>query len=303
MKRKLIATTLFLFFILTANAQGFFLLKNGNKVEYKKYKIKDKYHHVEIKKPKPAIVNINDVELVVSDKGEIRYLRPAVEDFVLFDPDYALMEKIIDGKISIFNYSETYTTGGGQYGGNTHTITYYFMEKDGKFNQIFNSDLLESGKKYNMETFCNYFSDDDEVLKTLTSDSFKAKNKNILDLVRKYNINAFQDAPLGTDFEQCDAILFRGYSNQAKALVAEIQLGDKKITLEDMNYKRIKLPAENLIKICVSNGKTDFCDLISGSKHMVKYFEIQLKVNGEIEIEVKNKKQYQRYINALNDSY
>ena len=44
-------------------------------------------------------------------------------------------------------------------------------------------------------------------------------------------------------------------------------------------------------------------DLISGSKYTRKTFEIQLKINGEIEIEVKNRKQYIRYINALNARY
>lgn len=306
MKSTLIIILISSFFHL--NAQSFLILKNGEKVEYKKYKIKDKDHIVEIKKPKPAIVKISEIDLLVNDAGEIRYIKERVNDVsalsgdwhAAMDPDYTVMEKELDGKISIFSYIVSHNYG--QYGGQ-QTVTYYFLEKGELFTQIFNSDLLESKKKNNKEAFNEYFSDDEEILNKLNAEDFKANGKNIYNLIREYNIKAIDEESSTFDGEQCGIILFRGYSSQAKGLVAEIDVAGQHITLENMNYQRVKLPDDQPVKICVSNGKTEHCDIISSSKHVLKTIEIQLKLNGEIDIETKNKKQYQRYINILRDSY
>lgn len=307
MKNYLFFAFLFTLISHNINAQTFVLLKSGEKIEYKKYKIKSKDHLIEINKPKPFVVDLAEINYLVNKKGEIKYIKERnVEEVgqenILFASKYTEMEKVIEGKISIFKYVVNKSSTN-PYGAGDHTVTYFYMEMGDKFDKIFNPNLLESGKKHNLKTFQEYFSDDAEILKTLNSNSFKANSTNILELIRKYNINAFQSVSPESESELYDVILFRGYTGQDKELTAEIDVAGKKITLANMNYKRIKLPERNPVKICISNGTNKMCDLISGSKCVLKNYEIQLKPNGDIYIEVKNKKEYQRYIHALNDSY
>ena len=308
MKAKLLLSTLFLCYILSANAQSFFLLKNGEIIEAKKYKIKDKADAVEIKKPSPSIIPIKDIDYLVNKNGEVFYIKDRVnyisplqgDWYTTMDPDYAMMEKFIEGKITIYTYTVSYNAG--QYGGQ-QTVVYSFIEKDDKFEEIFNSELFESGKKKNKEAFSEYFADDTEIRDQLMSEDFKANVKNVLDLIRKYNLRAYDESRQITSDKNAQIILYRGYTNQAKALEAEIEINGEKITLADMHYKQVKVPDSKPVKICVDNGKTEYCDLVSGSQHVIKHYEVQLKLNGEIEVEIKNKKQFQRYLNALNASY
>lgn len=298
MKSTLLTLSL-CFISVVLNAQIFFVLNNGEKIDCKKYKIKGRDKLIEIKKPKPTNISIEDINFVVTKNGDIRYIRIAAEDLELFSPEYTLMEKIIEGRISILNYSKTYTNGNSQYGHNSNTVTYYFMEKDNQFKRIFDSAIL-GNRKYNIERFSKYFHDDSEVLCILKSDNFKASTKNMLDLIKKYNVNAFNKEIKKEVAEQCGAILFRGYSTQAHNLVAEVEFGGQKFSLANENYQRIKLLDGKPMKICVSNTKTNMCDLLVGSKHLVKYIEVKLKLNGDIEFEIRNKYQYQKFRNDLN---
>lgn len=300
MKSSLLTLLLCLLTLINLDAQSFLVLKNGEKIDYKKYKIKDKDRAIEIKKPKPAIIKIDDADYIVTSKGEIRFIRPAVENDILFEPDYTLMEKIVDGKISILKYSKTTTLYSGPNGTNSHTTTYHFIEKDEKLVQIFSSGLLENRKKNNQYTISRYFSDDKEILNRLNSDDFEANAKNVLDLIREYNVHAYEKSSFTTESKLTDAILFRGYSNQNEKLVAEIAIEDQNFSLTNMAYRRIKLLNEKPMKICVSNGENELCDLIKGSKYMIKYVEIILKKNGDIDFRTRNKDQYQKFRNELN---
>jgi len=301
MKGTLLILIICIVSLFNLNAQSFLVLNNGEKIDYRKYKIKGKDNAIEIKKPKPAIIKIDDVDYIVTSTGDIRFIRPVV-DSDLFNIDYALMEKIIDGKISILIYSTAtifYSDPGGI---NTYSNskTYQFIEKEGKFIQVFASGLMENKKKDNQNTFRRYFSDDEEILNRLNSNDFVANYNNMLDLIRDYNVHAYEKSPMSKETNLYDAILFRGFSNQSDKLVAEVEIEDQNFLLANMAYRRIKLLDANPMKICINNGKNEFCDLIVGSKYMIKYIEIILKKNGAIGFRTRNKDQYQIFRNELN---
>ena len=309
MKNTLLTIILCLLSFIILNAQSFLVLNNGQKIEYKKFKIKDKLQSIEIKKPKPALIKITDINYLVNDKNEIRYIKDRVNEVsplqvdwnTTMDPDYAIMEKIVEGKISILNYSTASTHYAGPDGMSTYSNskTYYFIEKEGVFRQIFTAGLLENKKKNNQNTLSGYFSDDEKILNRINSDDFEANAKNVLDLIREYNVHAYEKASVNTEAELTDAIVFRGYSNQNEKLIAEIELEDQKFSLTKMAYRRIKLLDEKPMKICASNGENELCDLIKGSKYMIKYVEVILKKNGDIDFRIRNKDQYQKFRNEL----
>ena len=133
----------------------------------------------------------------------------------------------------------------------------------------------------------------------LNSDEFKANYQNVLNLIREYNVHAYENVKITPESKLYDAILLRGYSNQTDKMVAKIEIEDQKFSLKNMDYQRIKLLDEKPMKICVSNGKNDMCDLIKGSKYMIKYIEIIVKKNGEIDIITISKDLYQKFRNEL----
>lgn len=300
MKNLLIFTVLFLFLSANSNADGFFILKNGKKIEYKKFKIKSIQSVIEIKKPRQAFVKCNQVDFFVDKKGDILYIKPNQPE--KNKNTYSVMRKVIDGKISVYQYVIEIVHSNGQYTYSTpHTIS--FLEMGMKYVQVFNPKFLENGKKHNKKVFSEFFKDDAATMARLNSEEFKANYKNIMSLIREYNLNKCQPFVLDGNTKMYPAYLYRGYSKQAKDLMASVKVASQKIELKYMNNQRITLPDGQPVKICVTNGPNKFCDVITGSRHVTKYFEIQLRPNGEIEIENKSKKQFKTYIEVLQTKY
>ena len=313
--------TFLLFFLLLSGqtvAQSFFVLKNGETVLYKKYKIINKDYSVEISKPAPAKIPIKDIDYLVDKNGEISYIKFKLnkEQSVkihgigeYLNPDFEEMGKFVEGKISLYKYKERHTSTGaavpGQFGagGQTYSISYFFLEKDDTFAQIFNPELLENKKKDNRETISKFFEDDPEIHQRLNSKDFKANMENVLDLFRLYNIRQYDQSSIELPEDEAKVIFYRGYANQDKELVAEIEIGEHKISLSDMNYRMVKLPAGVPIKICINNGTKTVCDLVSASTHLIKPYEVLLKKSGAIEVKLVSTKQYDKYIHVLNQSY
>jgi hypothetical protein len=297
MKKNLQLATLLLLISFQSHSQGFVILQNGEKVKFKKYWINSEQNAIDIKKPLKQSIKISEINYILSYNEVVTYIKEVSnqnsQSEKPYDQEYNVFRKLIEGKISIYWY-EVYNNS--QYGG--YTRIYYFLEKGDVFEPIFESELFENKKEANKNDFVNYF--DDEIIKRkLNSDSFKANTKNILDLIREYNLNAFSDNSSPELIEPCNVIFYRGFSFQSKENLVEINIGKKDFTIPGESYKVVKVSNDKPTKICISNEDTAFCDIIRGYSHSVRYYEIISKKSGEIKLELRDKKEYVQYLLSL----
>ena len=80
---------------------------------------------------------------------------------------------------------------------------------------------------------------------------------------------------------------------------AQVVLGDSIITMDIFDLKTLELPVDVDVKICVINGSRNNCNIIRCEKDFLKYYDISLRKNGEVEINNVSFSDYSNFIRVL----
>ena len=278
-------------------AQSFVILKNGDQIPYGKFRVKNKEASIEIKKPNKTVLPIDEIRYLVTKEGELRYLKPTRQANTINGPEYRVMEKIMDGAISIYSYTQNFSVGSGQYA-NNYSITYYFAENAASFNEVFNSQLLESSNKTNKEIFSAYFANDQKILNELNSEGFRANTKNVLDLVRRYNLNNYDQFNSASTSVVAEVVLIRNQQRSENETVS-VAVAGQTMTLRNMDMRMLKLRTAALNKLCFSANENEHCEIIQPSEHIVNYLEVKVKNDGTFSVEPLGITRFQRNLQII----
>ncbi|HEY3405569.1 MAG TPA: hypothetical protein VGK59_19435 [Ohtaekwangia sp.] len=262
-----------LLFILTCvafatNGQGYIILINNQKIEYDKFKSFDTSLLIDVpgKKGKENKRRI-DIDSVFAYYGErsnwLEYKKPA-EDSTASIP-YQFIARYVSGKINLYRYyfisRNAYTS---------VAVTQYFIEKEDKFERAYTANTVRHGKEKTLENLKRLVSDNPDILKTI-DDEFNLNEENLLDVVRRYNLAAFEYPAEADTTSYAEVVIYKRLKSTTDKGI-KVQVNGKDVAWPSTNFLTLKVPLKALSKVCIGGNK--WCELIEGLSLVETYYKI-----------------------------
>ena len=286
-----------------AYSQDILIKTNGEEISFKKIKLQDDF--VEIVKEDREKLKVNHDEIVgyyEDHSQKIYYKQPIVPDnerrLEIFktrkDNGYEYLEREETGKINLYKRVVTSMTpghmgpGGTMSAGTSSSTTYYYAEDDDQYGNVYITGLLQD-KSDDIKALEDFVSDDADILKKLKSDDFRLNEKNLLSLIREYNLRNF-DKVKASEYSSKGNVSF--YSRVRPKLKEKLT-----VTINDSLVH--KLPASGMplpvglpknvpSKVCVSWESGSHCKIMNPSPYSIHYYELDYFV-GDKSFEIRHK--------------
>ncbi len=300
-----LSTILLLIFSISSFSQGLIVLKNGDEIQYSKFKQRDD----------KLVVNIFDAgkeDIAISKvagyydfyEAEFYYCKPFEDYSITLDMSrlltnsYQFMKRVVTGTINIYQFERQ--TGSSSVNPNTGMMsmgtntTYVYIEKGNHFELMLPGSISHS-KKESRKVLEELVSDQAIVL-AMVDENFQMKYDNIEMVVKAYNLATYSKKEISNLEKNANVIVYRRDKKQMNKEVP-LQVNDSTIQIGVNEFTSIKLPSEVLTKICI--GSNTNCDLFEGSPFSPIYYELRFDKSGAYKIERKSKKEAEFYIQVI----
>lgn len=255
-------------------SQEYVLFRNGSTLEVLKWKFDRQVLKVTQKDNSKREFTAIEVDGIIDSKKEkVKYFRNLSAD----SKEPTSVEKIVTGGINLYQF--TYRTGG-QYGS---TISEIFLEKGDLFELVPTSDLFDgkAGRVEKVEWLKRLLSSQAAIVNELNDPSFKPKDKNIIDIVTRYNLLEY--SPVKEDDNLLASCVF--YLKKGND-VGQLTVNDNFSQKINSKYPSVaKASQTNTSKACVKIGESNLCTIFKVTPHFINYFELSIdedKVNIEL---------------------
>ncbi len=292
---RLTFTLIFITLQLIAHGQGYFILNDGQKIRFNKFS--ESQSSVLLKEPgkkEKTEIKIADVRGYFSDYEEtLYYAKPEVDGS---SKTYQFVTRALVGKINLYEKIVIYPGAPSAPGSPPippTTINYFFIEKSGRFEPIFESHSLFQNKKKEIDLLKLFVADDSQSLKTI-DDNFKLNKESLKEVIRAYNLASHtKEEEKGDGKNFGTAIFFRTGKDLATNLADRIKYGkasdndirisvcDSTYTLKDYGWIEVQPPAEKLVKVCLGDTNPH-CEIISANPYFPIRFEVRQDKNSKL---------------------
>ncbi len=276
---------------------GQLLFKSGRLYDYTKLKFTP--HHVEVRtkqgKAKFGIDSLVGYYVLNAGNLDSKYFKSGKKylnwKLKLAKPEkglpYAFAGLYSPGKIPIYMRLNYYTAGGPNYS-TTRVIENLYLQKDGI------SYLISAMKKEErMKLLKKLTRDTPELLDSIDLASLSLTNKEIITLIKKYNVLNYQNKVQPSD-RKGKITLYRMKAGEAKQPLP-IEINDQHFSLEPFDVKAIEVSTENPVKLCLGTGANKHCELITGQEGYIPYYKVSMNKKGKTQLK------YEPDKDALND--
>ena len=294
--------------------QNVLIKMDGQTQPYKKIKFQEEYVEIVVEGSKEKI-KIGEDKVVAYYDNDLRtifYKKPIVPDLeeqfkILPDKRrkkaFEYLEREEVGAVNIYIRIEssgspgTMGASGVMTAGTNTTTTYYYAEKGDVYKNIYVSGLLvERGKR--LESLRPFIADDPEILKKLEDEDFRLNEKNILGIIREYNVRNFRKVP---------SVEYKTVSN-ASFYTRVRQKIREKLTVSVNDSLQWNLPASGLplpaalpnnvpSKVCVSWEGGSYCTTVAPCPYAVQYYELDYSAGDKsFEIRKRTLNEFKNYM-------
>lgn len=293
-------------FAVNVYSQNFLIKSDGTAVSYKKLKWDNGVAKLTTDKRQMVTVEEESVfGLYEESTQQLKYKKPNVplNEVSLGEKKtngFQYLLKEVPGKINL--YKEEIITGGysgGAYGGQmTTTSTYYYAEKGNEFKNMLITGL--NSKKDDLVAFKSFFTGDQEIHDEIESEDFVYNEKNMLKVIRKYNMKHFE-APTRSDYKTSGAI---GIYTRAKGKTKEeivIKVNDSiEYRLPNGHLPlSIRLPIQKPSKVCVNWDGGSYCELVQPIVFSNTYYLVRNFINKTHTLEAQNYREFKNYMSDV----
>ncbi len=290
--------TLTLLLLIVQNlCYGQLLFKSGRLYEYTKAKFTP--YHVEVKtkhgKAKFGIDSLVGYYVLNAGNLDSKYFKSGKKHLEwklkLAKPEkglpYAFAGLYSPGKIPIY-VRLNYNNAVGPNYSTTTVIENLYLKKDGI------SYLISAMKKEErMKLLKKLTHDTPALLDSIDIVSLSLSNKEIIALIKKYNVVNYQNKVQPSD-PTGKITLYRMKAGEAKQPLP-IEINDLHFSLNPFDVKAIEISTVNLVKICLGSGPDKYCELITGQEGYIPYYKVSMNKKGKTQLKFEPDK------DALND--
>ena len=299
--------------------QNILIKGNGETIFYKRIKFEDGYVLIVGEDREKKKIKEDEVLGYYQGSSEkIFYKKKIITDnsnerpLVIFahkkdTAGFEYLERVETGRINLYKRSEHSGSPGhmgpnGMMTGGTSTVTdYYYAEKDGLYENVYITGLLRD-RSEDYHALKSFLNDDPEILATLRSNDFRLNEKNMLRLIREYNLKHFPKVETSSYKTRANASFYTRALPKIKDNLT-ISVNDSLEFKMPVSNKPlpIALPANVPSKVCVRyEGKyegTSSCRIIGPTPFAVNYYELDYSSNEKsFEIEKRSSDQFKSYM-------
>jgi len=208
---------------------------------------------------------------------------------------FQYLQKEETGTINLYKEEIISSYRGASGTNHTSSTIYYYAEKGNEFKNIMTTGTFY--KEDALNVFKSFFTDDREVLDEIESGEFVYNIKNLLKVVRKYNMSHFEK-PSAPDYQVIGTIgFFTKAEGKSKASIV-LKVNDS------IEYKLpashhplpIKVPLNKPSKVCATWDGGSACELVEPIRYATTYYEVEINLNKTLALEKQTYSQFRSYI-------
>jgi hypothetical protein len=292
------------FFILVINtytlAQEFMMLKNGEVIEFNRFKIKETDVKVVTKDRGNLELKFNEITgYYNTTNGTTYYLKKGIPDGAT-ENQYQFDKLILEGEINVYerlhisyahvpnSFSSTPAISGSRW-------TELYLGKGSRHQGMGKYGIGKSNKEKRKDFLIQFIEDNQELVKQVEDENFKGKDEEIIRIVKAYNLSRYKpNDNLGKISTAWFYVKKRSKNTDTlKTYVNGMFVGN----LPNSSVLAVNLSNQNLSKVCVNS----YCEVIKASPYYIKYFEIYIS-DDEIKFTETEKNEAERYLLYLKNS-
>jgi len=281
--------------VITFQSTGQMVLTDGTSFHFTK--IKSKGDVWEITKSTKEKISVEPASIKCFKDKEtevIRYYIPvSYESTGVSSGEFHFLGKRLEGKINLY---ERVTAPSNAAPLTNSSYTRELFIQKGSVNRYLFSNAWLAGNKERLVLFKEFIGDNAELLREVESEDFKFKYDDVIDIVNRYNVDAFKSECTATSKQGSVSFYSRlkGSTDQVLTLTVNDTIQH---VIPVKAFLSIKLCSEGFSKVCVSDGTIKTCSILSGSPPFAKYVEVEF--NGEkkkIQLEEKTPYESHKYL-------
>lgn len=263
---------LLLLLTIQASGQGYIVLKDGQRIKYKKFKTRDNDLVVDVvdQKTKQQF-NLATVLGYYTIEGQLFYwTKPELIDVA---SNYQLIKREMTGKINLYMKTVNWHYYSPNGSGGSTSYDYYYIEKSNRFETAFVNGHIWQNKKEKIQILKDLVSDHPQVLAQI-DDEFKLTVDHLKKVVREYNLAMFTQV-IPKDTSRYNYLIVYARPQKPTADSIPLSINGDLFSLGINEFLKLKIYTDMYTKICVGKDY-EWCDLIEGSTYVKTYLEVDV---------------------------